>query len=314
VERRGEGRLEASASVRCDRKALQRNLLGLVVGINDYSQAAGAKSGERLLRDLNTPLDDMEAIRKAWMSQQGGALYAKVDIVFLNERKDKVDRATILKELRGLAEKAGPDDQVFVFLAGHGTVLDPEGKRNFVFCCPDFHPLKPKTSINARELYEALADIPCRKVVFLDVCHSGEVVRPVRDLTPGGRGPTILAACDSGESSWEPLEAKGAAALNQKSGAATPGADHKRPEAKGAMAASHSFFVAALLEAFGDRFQRADQDGDGRLDAREIYEYTSNRVPELLKDAKLNETQTPTCFPRRLGRNALLARSSPSRK
>jgi WD40 repeat protein len=308
VQGRGEGRLEASVSLRCEREVRRKpNLYGLVVGINDYSRSATLGPQQPRLRNLNTPLFDMQAIREAWQDQRGGKVYSKVDIVLLPNKEGKADRKTILEELKRLSKKAGPDDQVFVFLAGHGTVLDLKGKKSFVFCCPDFDLHKPLTSISARDLYESLADIPCRKVVFLDVCHSGEVVRPVRDLTPGGRGPTILAACDSVESSWEPLEAE---ARNRESGTAQPEPDLKSLKEKQPKVLKHSFYVAALLEAL----QYADKDGDGLIDAHEIFEYTLIRVPQLLNEAKLDETQTPTCFPARLERKVLLEVRRPSQK
>jgi WD40 repeat protein len=287
VEGGDEGRLEAPARVRFnrDRAAIQCNLHGLVVGINDYSRSRPNARGKPLLGNLHTAFRDMEAIRKAWLSQQGGELYAKVDIDLLPKKDGKVDRETILKSLQGLAAKVGPNDCVFVFLSGHGVLLGPKGQETFAFCCPDFDLHEANTtSISARELYEALADIPCRKVVFLDVCHSGEVVRPVRDLTPGGRGPIILAACDSGESSYEPLEPK-------------EGKDRQ-----------HSYFVAALLEAMGEGFPCADRDGNDLLDAREIHQYLLDRLPELMKADKV--TQTPTCSSLHLESNALLSRSS----
>lgn len=309
VQGRGEGRLEASARIHCEGRVSQRRLHGLLVGINDYSRSVPAESGKRL-ENLNTPLHDMEAIRKAWESQRASGFYTNVEITLLPEKDHKADRHTILKELRQLATEAGADDQVLVFLAGHGIVLDPAGERTFVFCCPNFDERNAETYITARELYKELADIRCRKVVFLDVCHSGEVVQPVRDLTPGGRGPTILAACDRGESSWEPLKAQRLKARNDRSGSARPGTDRKPPDAKEAESPGHSFFVAALLEAF----ERADQDQDGLVDAREIFAYTFNRVPELLSEAQLNVTQTPSCFPRPLERHVLLKRTPPSRK
>jgi WD40 repeat protein len=315
VEGRGRGRLEASVSVHCDRKVLKRNLYGLVVGINDYSRSAPLRSGGQLY-NLNTPFDDMEAIRKAWLSQQGGKIYSKVDIALLPDKKDgKLDHQTILTHFQDLAEKAGPDDQVFVFLAGHGMVLGPEDKGTFVFCCPDFDEGEPKTYISARKLYELLASIPCQKVVFLDVCHPGEVARqrPVRDLTPGGRGPIILAACDRGEFSHErPPIATGALALNREASKGKSGGDLKLPAAKGAKAEIHSYFVTALLEAFQE--ERADEDGNGLLDAREIFAYTSDRVPELINEDKQNVSQNPTSNLAGLGRNILLARGVPPGK
>jgi WD40 repeat protein len=287
VQRRGEGRLEASLRVHCQREVRKQNLYGLVVSVNDYSRAARRASGKPRLENLHTPLFDMQEIREAWLSQRGGKVYSTVEITHLNEKNSQADPQTILQALRGLDKKVAPDDQVFVFFAMHGDVLDSGGEKTFVICCPDYDRRKPETSISARKLYEALASIRCRKVVFLDVCHSGEAARPVRDLTPGGRGPIIFAACDLGESSLEP------------------------PPVKGAKAPNHSFFVSALLEAF----QRADRDDDGLLDAREIYAYTLNRVPELLKEGKFFiDTQTPTSFLPDTGPNILLARSAPPRK
>jgi WD40 repeat protein len=271
------GRLEATARVHCERPQPRRKLYGLVVGINDYSRSAPNEDGERL-HDLKTPLRDVAAIRQAWMDQED-LLYSKVDIALLPGKEGKADRKTILDKLKKLAQKVGPDDHLFVFFAGHGWVVGHKGETVPAFCCPDFDLNKlDTTSIRARELYEVLADIPCRKVVFLDICRSGGFVRPVRDLTPGGRGPTILAACDRGESSYEdPIKL------------------------------GHSLFAQAILEATGERFEFADRNHDGRLDAQEVFDYASERVPELA--AKLHASQTPVSFPAVLERYPLLGQA-----
>jgi WD40 repeat protein len=286
VEGRGRGRLEASARVFCLRPNPRRKLWGLAVGVNDYSRSAPIGPGQYKLHNLKTPLDDVTALRQAWLDQQGpGSLYSKVEITLLPGENGKADRETILKKLRELAGQVGPDDHLFVFFAGHGWVVGPEGKSIPAFCCPDFDLSKLEaTTISARDLYEALAAIPCRKVVFLDICRSGGFVRPVRDLTPGGRGPTILAACDSGESSYEdPMKLR------------------------------HGLFAYAILEAIGEKFARADEDHDGHLDAQEVFDYTAQRVPELA--ARLHASQTPVSFPAELERRpALLSQSLGRRK
>jgi hypothetical protein len=165
-------------------------------------------------------------------------------------------------------------------------LVEQEGKKGFVFCCQNFNQARPAdTSIGARELFEALAKIPGRKVVFLDACRSGDVAgQPARDLTPGGRGPIILAACDRGESSYE---IKG------------------EPNA---------LFAKALLEAMGERFECADRNKDNRLDAWELYDYAAQRVPVLLKEKKLSVVQTPARSPLQLARYPLLARQPPTKK
>ena len=82
--------------------------------------------------------------------------------------------------------------------------------------------------------------VPCRKLVLLDVCHAGMAANPVRGLTPGGKGPTILASCEGTEVSIE-----------------DPGL-------------GHGLFTAALLEALGGaRHQYANE---GWLTCRPILE------------------------------------------
>jgi hypothetical protein len=305
VEGRGEGWLEASAPVHCVRAA-RRKLHGLVVGLNDYSRSA-VKGGKPLkapqsgppaagpqsppvlksnpLHNLKTPLGDAKAMREAWLVQKR-LLYEDVQIDLLPEGKEVVGRVMILDKLKQLAARVGPDDQVFLFFAGHGILLEQGGKKGFVFCCQDFDQARPaETGIGARELFEALAKIPGRKVVFLDACRSGDVAgQPARDLTPGGRGPVILAACDRGECSYE---IKG------------------EPNA---------LFAKALLEAMGERFGCADRNKDDHLDARELYDYAAQRVPELLKEKKLSVVQTPARSPHQLARYPLLARQPPTKK
>ncbi|HEY7427501.1 MAG TPA: caspase family protein, partial [Gemmataceae bacterium] len=282
VEGRGEGWLEASARVVCDRLPKLPKLHGLAVGLNDYSRSA-RENGEPLLRDLLTPRADAKAMRDAWLAQKD-LLYSDVQIDLLPEGEEPVGRETILKYLDRLAARAGPDDRVFLFLAGHGETLPQGNRKQFVFCCPDFDQKRlDKTSISARELYQALAKIPGQKVVFLDACRSGHVAgQPARDLTPGGLGPIILAACDRGESSYE------------------------------IQGAPHAVFATAILEAMGERFARADQNGDSRLDARELYDYAARRVPELLQKAGV--VQTPARSPAQLARYPLLAGKLPAEK
>src|SRR5262249_20372722 len=151
----------------------------------------------------------------------------------------------------------------------------------FVFCCSDYDRDRyGETGVTSRDLYEALAAIPCRKVVFLDACRSGDAaLNPVRDLTPGGKGPIILAACDRSQSSFENPE------LN------------------------HGLFTWAILEALGDKFAQADRDNDGRLDAEEVFAYARARVPQLLRKLTDDGRQTPVRFPRKPERYPLLGKS-----
>jgi uncharacterized caspase-like protein len=258
-----------------------------VVGINDYSKSkpvrkpAGAGPPRGLFGDLQSARNDAEAMREHWRRAKD-PLYQQADIVLLPGKDGLVRRDDVLKALHDLSGRVGPDDQVLLFLAGHGDLHQDGDESTFVFCCSDYDRDRyGETGVTSRDLYEALARIPCRKVVFLDACRSGDAaLNPVRDLTPGGKGPTILAACDRSQFSFEDPELK------------------------------HGLFTWAILEALGDRFAQADQNHDDRLDAEEIFAYARARVPPLLRKLKVDRGQTPVRFPREPERYPLLGKVS----
>lgn len=278
------GRSDAEAVIAADQPAARPRLFGLMVGINDYKDSKpspGAK-GEKL-GNLTKARGDAEAMKQAWEGQK--ALYEAPAVEFLPD--PKANRANILAALDRVAEKAKADDRFVLLLSGHGDhprLREGEGAREeFVFCCPSYDPGRPlEAGISSRELYEKLAAIKCRKVVLLDTCHSGTIadVNQVRSLTPGGRGPTILAACDRGQLSYE----------------------HDQ--------LGHGLFTYAVLRAMGDEFGRADLDGDGSLDANELFSFTRQRVQELLKEIGAPEgAQVPTVFPEEPERYRLVGKA-----
>jgi hypothetical protein len=244
------------------RAAAQPRLLGLSVGINDYKAAKTGKGGRGALNNLVSAKPDAQSMRDAWVGQP---LYNAANIEPLLDAA--ASRNQLLKALDDVAARAGPDDRFVLFLAGHGMFLPKQGN-TFVFCCPQFDPDRPlETGISSQVLQAKLAAIPCRKLVLFDACHSGEVANPARQMTPSGQGPIIVAACDRTQFSWE----------NKALG--------------------HGLFTWAVLEALGPRFKTADRNGDGKLDVRELYDYTRSRMPALLLDIKLKEyEQVPILF------------------
>jgi hypothetical protein len=78
----------------------------------------------------------------------------------------------------------------------------------------------------------------------------------------------ILAACDRSQESYEDPDRK------------------------------HGVFTYALLQALGDKFDEADANHDGKVDAEEMYRYSLRLVPGLLRELKLDErAQRPQRFP-----------------
>lgn len=280
------GRSDAIAVLNNPRAAGKPRLVGLSVGIDDYSQVGPAPDGKRkLFGNLESAARDATMQQQTWQ-KQAGKLYSDANILLRID--DKAKRSDILAAFDALRKQAKPDDRLVLFLSGHGDFLtdgkEAKSKSTFVFCGPNYTRDKfRETGIDSETLYDQLATIPCRKIVFLDACHSGEAVyNPVRTLTPNGQGPIILAACDRTQFSFE----------------------HKKY--------GNGLFTYALLQAFDKGFADADRGGpvgkpDGKLDARELYDYICRQMPGLLKSIDKPEyAQTPQCFPRDPDRFALI--------
>jgi WD40 repeat protein len=279
----GRVKAEKSAAVQCKRAREVRRLFVMAVGISDYSQSA--KVGcEQFLHDLKTPVRDAEELAKALRGQT--RLYDDV-VVALPRAGVPVNRDTILAELDRVAQQVRGDDHFLLFLAGHGLQGPPRGAARFLFCCGNYDPEKPgKTAISDVDLRDKFRAIACRKTVFLDACYAGQTITPVRALTPGGQGPSILAACDTGQRCWEsPKKA-------------------------------HGLFTLALLEALGDQFDAANVANRNGLDLQELFDYVRRRLPGLLRESNVKVPQTPVAFPRALDRTPLFAKrtSSPGKE
>jgi hypothetical protein len=79
-----------------------------------------------------------------------------------------------IKGLKNILQKTSVDDQVIVFIAGHGLL---DANQKFYFASYDMNFEKPaEKGISYEMLENLLTDIPARNKLFLmDACHSGEV-------------------------------------------------------------------------------------------------------------------------------------------
>lgn len=289
------GRAEASRTVTNPLAGAAANLVGLSVGINDYSDNRKAAGGARSFGDLISADRDARGITDRFHEYRGPGKFftaGKIDL----HLEAQAGRKQLLESLKAFAGTAKPDDLLVVFFAGHGDLLlpgpkggtipddiksatVPKGQRGlaaggglFVLCCPDYSAKNPTaTAITAEELFEGLAKVNCRKVVLLDACHSGQAgeANLLRRAAPNGQGPFIIASCDQSELAYE----------------------HPK--------LNHGLFTYAVLDALGDGFRKADLDSDGTLTAEELFDFTSVQVPSLVKQLQLKgKSQNPICFPR----------------
>jgi len=86
--------------------------------------------------------------------------------------------------------KAGPNDQIVLFWAGHGYP-DPENSEKVYFACYDTDITIPATGYRMDKVRAALEEIKSKHVVLLaDTCHAGKLI------TRGQRALSIIPQID----------------------------------------------------------------------------------------------------------------------
>lgn len=159
-----------------------------------------------------------------------------------------------------------PNDMLIVFISSHGKI---SGNR-FKILQSNYNPKYEQISVDFKEdILESLKQIDCKKLVFLDACHSGAarsrgdyagMSKALIDLAKSQPGLSTLTSCRSTELSYEHDDWKNGA------------------------------FTEALLEAFNNEEVtdergafRADINQDNILRLGELYDFLQRRVPELVK-------------------------------
>ncbi len=204
-----------------------------------------------------------------------------------------------LEQVKPFLAKAGVNDVVMVFVAGHG-VLDDEF--NYYFASYDMNFDRPEQRGIPYEMIEKLLDgiIPLKKLLLIDTCHSGELdkeeVEEVDEAEESEQGDIIFRAAGKNVALKDnPLGLKstnelmkslftdlrkgtGATVISSSGGAeySLEGGEFK-----------NGLFTYCLLE--GLLHKKADLNKDKIITVSEIQTYVSQKVSELS-----NGLQTPT--------------------
>lgn len=157
-----------------------------------------------------------------------------------------------------------PSDVVIVFLSSHGKIVE----NRFKILQSGYNPKYENLSVDYKtDILEVLNNLNCKKLIFLDACHSGGakegyggLSKAVIDLAKAQPGVSTLSSCKADEKSYE--------AQNWGNGA----------------------FTEAILEAFsnatfsdGRGTYNADTNNDRILNLGELYDFLQRRVPQLVK-------------------------------
>ena len=149
------------------------NLYLLAIGTGKYH--------DERLQTLQYPAKDARDFAAAYQKQQG-SLFEKVEATVLPEAD--ATRAKVLDALKNLSGRPfRPDDYVIVFLAGHGTALDPKaGNREYAYLPSDTAlNARGATALSGKELLGAIQNIGCNVMLVLDTCREGSALLSADD-------------------------------------------------------------------------------------------------------------------------------------
>ncbi|MCP4350665.1 MAG: hypothetical protein GY795_34790 [Desulfobacterales bacterium] len=229
-------------------------LWGLMIGVSRYESTT-----------VDLRYADKDALSLAqFLKTQENRMFSEVRIrTLINEQ---VTRASIIENISTHLGKAGPDDVVFIFLAGHGIKHRQSGSYYFVPYDADSESILSK-GLRISDFEEAvniLSKNVNKVIIAMDTCHSGAVQVGLRSGDSGenlahalreSRGRFILASAKSGEASVEDEKFK----LNDSD-------------------IGHGAFTYALIKGM---MGHANYDNDNYISLNELFQYVARQVPRL---------------------------------
>ena len=231
-----------------------RSRYGLVIGIDRYQDT-------RL--DLRCAAADARLIHGLMVDPDCG-LFAEGNVELLLDADATKDG--IWRSLAGLRRKAGPEDTVWVYFAGHAA---PEDDQTYWLAHDsDVNDLYA-TGLGAEQISGALSRVGAdRRIVLLDCCHAAATTlqkNPTRAAVPAeellgrfqGRGAVTLCSSDGGQRSVE-LEEHGHGAF--------------------------TYYLESGLRG------EADLDGDGVVTAEELWTYLEGKVSKAARQAGVDQS------------------------
>ena len=230
----------------------RRNVWALVVGINEYQN----------VRNLKYAVNDAQAFYNLLVNQNQ---IPKENVIILTNNQANLRN---LRRAMGtqLKEKAGKEDMVIIFFAGHGAtekdVTSPDGDGLEKYLLPADAELEDiySSALPMREISHIFRRIKSERIIFIaDSCYSGASggrtinVSGIRsslsdtflDRIASGKGTVIITASGANEVSTESDEFK------------------------------HGIFTYFLLEGLKGK---ADVDRDSLITVDELYRYVSDKV------------------------------------
>jgi uncharacterized caspase-like protein len=228
-----------------------------IIGVSKYAfHDAG-------LNDLQYADSDARSVRDFLLKPEGG--FKPSDILYMENSAATTE--VVRDALTRFLTKAGPNDLVFLYIAGHGSP-DPFDPRKLYFLLHDTKVADmPKTALGMSELQELLDHTvrAQRIIVFIDACHSAGV--------SGTKLVTGRQLVTQENNIFNLYAAK----LYRETGRAvmTSSDVNEISEEGPGWGGGHGVFTWALLEGLGGA---CDANGDRVIAAGELFDHISNRV------------------------------------
>ncbi|MBI5893761.1 MAG: caspase family protein, partial [Deltaproteobacteria bacterium] len=236
------------------------NLWILSIGINKYQ--------DKNITSLTYAVADAEGIVEAFNSQKG-KLFREIKSLIINDNSPiKPTRDNITDNL-DYVKKAGHNDIVLLFIAGHG-INDESGE--FYFLPSDASisedgSIKKSKAISWRDI-KAILDIPAKKLIFADTCHSE------------GVSGKKTRGVDNDRFVKELQEANAVIFTSSRGKELSQESDKWK----------HGAFTYALIEGIKGK---ADLIKDNKISMKELDTYVSETVPQITNGAQHPITNTP---------------------
>jgi len=281
---RGAESIKETLEIRCDAAAKPPELYLVTVGVSNYvDERYRLTYAEKDARDLETLLAG-KADR-----------FGKVHVAQFLDRDATRDK---IRDVKKLLMQSRVDDQVVVFLAGHGLL---DERQDYYFATADIDFENPsEAGLPYAAVENLLEGIPARKkLLLMDTCHSGEVDK--ENVGTAATDPPSPGAISARTFRSPPRPSKNRlnpahsrrlleelfADLRRGTGAMVIAAAGGEEFAIESREWQNGVFTYAVLD--GLKAAKADSDGDGQVQVSELRDYVIKVVPRLTYGR-----QTPT--------------------
>lgn len=230
---------------------------------NLYVLSVGTKT------NLEYTMQDAKDFAELYKEQAGERqLFNSIEVeTILGEEATATNILSAIEDfdIKYRTDEITPNDMIIIFMSSHGFMIRDE----FYIQGDDYQTGRHRTkAIRYSEMTEILEAIPCKKLIFIDACHSGgakgvssfAINNAIRELNEQKAGTTTIVSSAADELSYEDKAWKNGA------------------------------FTEAIIKGLKDG--ACDKDANSVVSIQELFSFIKKEVPELVDKIK-SQPQNP---------------------